>query len=143
MEGINDFFNFRNWCFAEAASCLHYCDNKMCICCNSKINLHVVIEKKCVNDSATFGYSWKFPKWKGMHDFFWSPNVFLTHFDYSFLVNICLQILDKFVLMNSWSSLTHYPASNYLFKINNRNTRRCEICSKLTIMTPERRHWPT
>ena len=30
----------------------------------------------------------------------------------------------------------------YLFKVNNRNTRtRCEICSKLTINTPERRHW--
>ena len=34
------------------------------------------------------------------------------------------------------------PASIYLFKVNNRNTRaRCEICSKLTIKTPERRHW--
>ena len=30
-----------------------------------------------------------------------------------------------------------YPAGNYMFKINNRNTRtRCEICSKLTIKTP-------
>ena len=26
-------------------------------------------------------------------------------------------------------------------KVNNRNTRRCEICSKLTINTPERRQW--
>ena len=32
------------------------------------------------------------------------------------------------------------PAGNYLLKVNNRNTRaRCEICSKLTIKTPERR----
>ena len=31
-------------------------------------------------------------------------------------------------------------AGNYIFKGNNRNTRtRCEICSKLTIKTPERR----
>ena len=31
-------------------------------------------------------------------------------------------------------------AGNYMFKVNNRNTRtRCEICSKLTIKTPERR----
>ena len=30
----------------------------------------------------------------------------------------------------------------YLLKVNNRNTRtRCEICSKLTIKTPERRQW--
>ena len=29
----------------------------------------------------------------------------------------------------------------YLFKVNNRNTRkRCEICLKLTIEIPERRH---
>ena len=32
------------------------------------------------------------------------------------------------------------PAGNYMFKVNNRNTRtRYEICSKLTIKTPERR----
>ena len=32
------------------------------------------------------------------------------------------------------------PANIYLFKVNNRNTRnRCEICSKLTIKTPEQR----
>ena len=35
---------------------------------------------------------------------------------------------------------TTTPAGNYMFKVNNRNTRtRCEICSKLTIKTPERR----
>ena len=34
------------------------------------------------------------------------------------------------------------PAGIYLLKINNRNTRaRCEICSKLTIKTPERCQW--
>ena len=33
-----------------------------------------------------------------------------------------------------------HPAGNYMFKVNNRNTRTmCEICSKLTIKTPERR----
>ena len=32
-------------------------------------------------------------------------------------------------------------ANIYLFKVNNRNTRkRCDICSKLTIKTSERRH---
>ena len=31
------------------------------------------------------------------------------------------------------------PAGNYMFKVNNRNTRtKCEICSKLTIKVPER-----
>ena len=34
-----------------------------------------------------------------------------------------------------------YPAGNYMFKVNNRNTRtRCEICSKLTISIPEQRN---
>ena len=35
-----------------------------------------------------------------------------------------------------------YPASIYLFKVNNENTRAvCKICPKLTIKTPERSHW--
>ena len=35
-----------------------------------------------------------------------------------------------------------YPLGNYMFKVNNRNTRtRCEIYSKLTTKIPERRHW--
>ena len=35
---------------------------------------------------------------------------------------------------------TVYPAGNYMFKVNNKSTTtRCEICSKLTIKTPERR----
>ena len=41
-------------------------------------------------------------------------------------------------------SMTIYGvrAGNYIFKVNNRNTRtRCEICSKLTIKIPKRRHW--
>ena len=34
------------------------------------------------------------------------------------------------------------PASIYLLKVNNRNTRtRCETCSNVTIKTPEQRHW--
>ena len=34
------------------------------------------------------------------------------------------------------------PASIYLLKVNNRDTKtRCEICSKLTIKTPERCNW--
>ena len=34
------------------------------------------------------------------------------------------------------------PAGNYMFKVNNRNTRTdCEICSKLTVKAPERSYW--
>ena len=35
-----------------------------------------------------------------------------------------------------------FPVGIHLLKVNNRNGRaRCEICSKLTIKTPERLHW--
>ena len=34
----------------------------------------------------------------------------------------------------------NYPVGIYMLKVKNRNTRtRCEICSKLTIKTPEQR----
>ena len=38
------------------------------------------------------------------------------------------------------SFVNSYPACTFLFKVKNTNTRTsCEICSKLTIKTPERR----
>ena len=38
------------------------------------------------------------------------------------------------------SEVITHPAGKYMFKVNNRNTRtRCEICSKVTIKTPQRR----
>ena len=43
-----------------------------------------------------------------------------------------------------WNAIIPHqvPANIYLLKFNNRNTRkRCEICSKFTIKTPEWRHW--
>ena len=50
--------------------------------------------------------------------------------------------VQKFFLFKLRFICNFNPASNYMFKVNNRNTRtRCEICSKLTIKTPERRHW--
>ena len=40
-------------------------------------------------------------------------------------------------------SYTVNPTDKYMFKVNHRNTRISrEICSKLTIMTPELRQWP-
>ena len=39
-------------------------------------------------------------------------------------------------------TITSFPANIFLFKVNNRNSRKkCEICLNLTIKTPERRHW--
>ena len=53
---------------------------------------------------------------------------------------LCLQKRSK-----QWNVCLRFysiPAGIYLFKVNNRNTRtRREICSKLTINTPERRQW--
>ena len=41
--------------------------------------------------------------------------------------------------LNYTQDAKSYPASMYLFKVNNRNTRKmCEICAKLTMKTPER-----
>ena len=43
-------------------------------------------------------------------------------------------------LKNIGSNVAH-TADIYLLKVENKNTRtRCEICSKLTIKTPERHH---
>ena len=51
---------------------------------------------------------------------------------------------DRFLLLcqEVQSTFMQIPASIYLLKNNNRNTRaRCEICSKSVINIPERRHW--
>ena len=57
-----------------------------------------------------------------------------------------LKLLSMLLALTE-SSRAHqicYSAGNYLFKVNNSNTRtRCEICSKLTIKTPERRQGHT
>ena len=38
--------------------------------------------------------------------------------------------------------LITYPARNYMFKVNNGNSKmKCEICSKLTTNTSERSQW--
>ena len=45
------------------------------------------------------------------------------------------------VIVRLRSSLFHYAANISLFTGSNRNTgKSCEICSKLTIITQERRH---
>ena len=73
----------------------------------------------------------------------------LLHVSLSPLKNFISKQNDKIQLHESLVTIyinLHYacinPAKNYLFKVSNRNSRkRCEICTKLTIKTPERRHW--
>ena len=41
-----------------------------------------------------------------------------------------------------YTTNTIIPASIYLLEFNNKNTKTsCEVCSDLTIKTPERRQW--
>ena len=48
----------------------------------------------------------------------------------------------KISILSTLCALSYHPVNNYVFKVNNRNTRkRCEISSRLTTNTPEWRHW--
>ena len=62
---------------------------------------------------------------------------------------VAFRIVDDFSINLICNPLTSkgnvkvngFPANIYLYKVNNRNTRkRCEIYSNLTIKTPERHH---
>ena len=77
----------------------------------------------------------------------------IWHFIITWVISLRLQIKlptnDKTIsLMMTlykigflFQSTPYYPVGIYLLKVNDRNTRtRCEICSKLIIKTPERRH---
>ena len=58
--------------------------------------------------------------------------------NYEVLVNIGMTCINNNDTVMTLMSV--YPAKIYLFKVNNRNTRkRCEMCSKLTIKKQERR----
>ena len=58
-----------------------------------------------------------------------------------FLFSI-FRLLHIFNLVTSAANSKLCPVGVYLLKANNRNTRtKCEICSVLTIKTPERRQW--
>ena len=53
-----------------------------------------------------------------------------------------LEAVRDFFKDNLNLSSEYYPAGKYMFKFNTSNVRtRCEICSKLTIQTSERRQW--
>ena len=55
---------------------------------------------------------------------------------------ICCVILTFNELIKSKLYIWHYPTVIYMFKVNNKNTgTRYEVCSRLTIKTPEQRPW--
>ena len=55
-----------------------------------------------------------------------------------FYEQICIFMTMRLILFAAYLKLISLPASFYLFKVNNRDTRkRCYVYSKLTIKTPE------
>ena len=59
-----------------------------------------------------------------------------------FATTIKWVFLEIFLILLCGCWLCSNPTVKYMFKVNNRKTiTRCEICSKLTIKTPERRQW--
>ena len=92
-----------------------------------KIPKDIALKKLFFNKAA----SRRSGTWEKMARFF---NISENRFFYqntSFHLPQCLLYENKKI---------SYPANIYLFKVNNKNTRkRCKIRSKLTIKTPERR----
>ena len=86
-----------------------------------------------------------------LHNHYEGSNLWLNLVILMFLFNMkakfqsfsstCLLMLSEMASLSYW--ICEFQNSvNTENKVNNRNTRtRCEICSKLTIKTPERRHW--
>ena len=65
-------------------------------------------------------------------------HTFFCFYHYFEHINVLVLV---FLLWLELSRSNSFPAKIYLFKVNNRNTRkRYEICSKLTIETPEQCH---
>ena len=59
-----------------------------------------------------------------------------------YYVHVLYDLAFEILSINRVINVVQNIAANYIFKVNNRNTRaRCEICSKLTIKTPEPRQW--
>ena len=53
-------------------------------------------------------------------------------------------MLRRNLCKNDDPPISQYPVGNWMFKVNNSNTRTsCEICSKLTIKIPERSRYFT
>ena len=58
---------------------------------------------------------------------------------YMYMLVYVLCMSKKQLNIEKYREILDNPSRQLTFKINNRNTRtRCEICSKLTIKTPER-----
>ena len=64
--------------------------------------------------------------------------IFIVYFEDITLLFLLFLLLT----LNKWMLARLNPGGIYLLKVNSGSTRTVfEICSKLTIKTPERRHW--
>ena len=62
-------------------------------------------------------------------------NIHIINCDHTYVTFAPISMQYRFQLVTR-------PSHIYVFKVDNENTRtRCEICSKLTIKTLERRQW--
>lgn len=78
-------------------------------------------------------------------DVFWNEHSIQFVFSYPslsmFPTKVNLILFSALIKFNISGCL--HPACIYLFKFNNGSTwAMCKVCSKLTIKTPEQRHWP-
>ena len=89
-----------------------------------------------------FGFPIKFWFRKGGLLVYWTISKKWCIFD--FFATFCDLDLEPCFMkkIDMWINKSPNPIGNYIFKVNNRNTRaRCEICSKFIIKTPERCQW--
>ena len=80
---------------------------------------------------------------KGIDTFVVSLKSTLDTFKNTFASNFQLAFTCVKNQKQPFTDVLQIPASIYLFKVTNKSTRKkCEICSKLSVQTPERHQWP-
>ena len=94
----------------------------------------------------------KFSNFAGKH-LQWSPFSFkfagpsMQHYLWStplqqFFCGFFVVLQNNTIEPLHFNTKKHFLSNIFLFNVNNRNTsKRCEICSKLTIMIPKRRYY--
>ena len=76
----------------------------------------------------------------GVQTLMWSLVFVTLKFQVQYRQNYLSPVKWNVRKMSFFIHLTKHPANIYLFKVNDRNTRKIgEICSKLTLKTPEPR----
>ena len=113
--------------------------NMFTVISRKKMSLHLPVgNPSCLHLASSKSF------FKVMHVFLENTcsNKFRRNPQYCNALFMSLQALSVHFVIQQRCICHPFPVGIYMFKINNRNTRRrCEICSKLTIKTPERRQW--